>query len=1409
MKRRQRVAALLAVIMMLSYVNVFADMQERLPVGGLDYVQVSHTSNDNGENILPSAQVSFTKVKNEHNPPVAGDNHTTEFYDLLLTDSLGEKAEGSISQAEANKTPGDKATIKLEDYLEDRNEFKNGRLYELKVQPGHNHVSDDGERWTKAPLNSATKDPVKYFVTDLNTIAREKEDNIEVVWEYIPGATYKLVYIAKEANNKNEVDGVENNVAGVGSNSVTLKANDMNVFTEGGIRKVKFTIDDTIPGQKYSAYVIVTGISGTFIKDSWSNVGVNTTTPKIAHATRSIKLNITNIGKNRIELSWNVRSWMTSEIEMVKIWRKVEGERNYTLIGTMNNADLTATDTGRFEHDEPKKTSLYYVEFFIKGESNTIKTNEEPYVPYELREQPLKPQVPEPFNSSISLEELSTTKNNYLVKNDDVTVDKMKDNTFHTKSLSPLQVQLVWDAPMKKNENGKTVPEHEMLYDIWVTESNEQLDDTATKPILENFSIPEGQDDSLIKTQASKEVVGFKTLLTQYTTNTGSVRNLLSNKTYYIKIVAKRDYSGTLVESQPTVVAITIDKNGDISKPPVLAKPPLRVQEGGIEQNAITIEWLEKWYEIKAKDPSKYSADDKEYFLAKMWNSVVYTGGIPHIKFKAGDNLTEHRLINENELKAVKSVTPNYGTDYEDREVNLGEDVKYEVKPILYDDVIAVLKEESPEVTTSGAIGIEKWIIENESDSIDGWTTITPSDVNHNDGLPWKDYKVAGLKANTRYVILIRAYRTLEDGTKLMQTFPSFVIATTDSDFKEPEAKPMVPVLNPNGVTDSSVSVWWQYNEDFNYEIVYSRLDDPEAAISWPVEISTVPGEDNYVSNGAKAQVTITGLMPETTYNVWIKAKQKVGIEKSAWSNPVTQTTLSIEKPDVPRGLGPAAYQSILEIGQDFAPVTGDYITVEWLKDVEDVADVEATDKGLKTYSYVLEFANNPEFLDAIVVNTSDAGEGSYEVLAKNMVKFTGLDANKPYYVRVKTVLTFTDPESKREIVKESDFCATVRIMTKTSDGEYDGGDNDNIVIYPEAIVDSYTNGVWTKEIVDTAKIISQIQNSNNYFLSVTMENYKNKYDADIRRLKMPKNIVDALINQGMALKVITNVGIYEIPGKTLRFYSNQYSARDMVQFDFTKATTTNLSAIGRSYPETFVKGERFAVMFRGSNKNTVVQKLDDYMKVKLKLELVGQYNFANINTYMYSYNTNTWSKQNPVIETQTDSYFVYSTPYTGLHVLYERVTTTSSSNTTYIMNELKAAYDIRGLGEIYSKQDYVEGNQYIQLLMGIAQNKSSIDLTASVTNDLRNKARTSGIYISQSSGMVTKEQAIAGVVKLYELKQGYQVKPSKVTLTGVSSTYKDAVGKAYALGLIDETINPSGKITYSELCDWIIQVIE
>ena len=112
--------------------------------------------------------------------------------------------------------------------------------------------------------------------------------------------------------------------------------------------------------------------------------------------------------------------------------------------------------------------------------------------------------------------------------------------------------------------------------------------------------------------------------------------------------------------------------------------------------------------------------------------------------------------------------------------------------------------------------------------------------------------------------------------------------------------------------------------------------------------------------------------MPDTTYNVWIRAKQKKGDKVSSWSNPVTQTTNTIGIPDVPRGLGPAAYQSILELGLDFKPVASDYITVEWIKDVNDIKEETTNEKSRKIYSYILEFADNPEFLDALSITVSD-----------------------------------------------------------------------------------------------------------------------------------------------------------------------------------------------------------------------------------------------------------------------------------------------------------------------------------------------------------------------------------------------------------------------------------------------------
>lgn len=1405
MKIKKRVAGLLACVMLIGSTNVLGNVQDRLPQDGIEPIVVKHTINTGTGDIIPSAQITFKRATNSgtsNNP--RDDKSEAEYYNFILDDISGETITSDRLRATAGQTS---YTVNIEDYLSNINDFKNGTLYKVAVRPGHLHY-DDQNREYEAPLSNTSSDPVKYFLTDFNTIMRERNDEIEVLWEYIPGATYKLVYIDKDVTTKAGVDGTDGSQqTGVGTQIVTLTEDDIQTVTEGGVKKVKYIIPNTIPGQKYSAYVVVNNISSSFLRDKWENVGKNIDTPKIAQASRSVSLNIFNIGRNRIELKWQLGAWADNNtLKTTKIYRKTEGETAYTLVGTLNNASLNPRDPGKFEHDEPTKKSLYYVEFIFTGPNGdeSLFTKEVEYTPYELREQPLKPQVPNPYSDSVKDKE-GFEKNDYLVTGDDVSVDKMKPNTFYMQSKDPLTLQLVWDAP--KKSDGKI--EYEMKYDIWVAEEEATLDDELIEPIIKDLSMSENVNDELIYKQDNKTVIGFKTLLTEYITSQGNVKPLISNKTYYIKIVAKRNYSGTYSISQPTIVAITVDKNGDIFTPPVLAKPPLRIQENGISTESITIEWLEKWYEITANNPNNYT-DEDEYFFSRLWNSTVYTGGSPAIKFKAEADLKEHILKTQNDVEVVKSIVgSNYSKDYRDREVTLGNDVKYEVKTLLYDDVLKKIKDQNTSMSTPSSITLEKWIVQNESDTVEGWSTITPGNAEHSDHLPWKEYKVTGLEPNTRYIILVRAYRVLDTGEKLTQTFPSYVIGTTISEFESPEPIPTVPVLNPNGVTDESVSVWWTYNEDFDYEIVYSRLEDPNTATAWEFTISDKPGDKNYVSNGAKAVVTITGLMPDTTYNVWIRAKQKEGKEVSSWSNPVTQTTNTIENPDAPRGLGPAAYQSILGLGLDFPAVSSDYITVEWIRDVEDIEGENANSH--KVYSYVLEFADNVEFLDSFTVTTggADGGseEGSYEILDKTMVKFNGLEANRPYYVRAKTVLTFTDPETGRQIIRESQFTRYVKIITKTSDNEYDGGENDNIVIYPEAIIETYKNNIWTLEIVDNAKIITEIQAKKDYYFTINMELYKNQYDAKVRTIKMAKSVLDTLINQSMALKIKTKVGVYEIPAKTLAYYSNMHSAKDVVQLDLTTASLADIYTYQRSYPEMLVKGERLEIRFKGDNRTTTVNKLDGYAKVKLKLDTVESYRYKDLYTYTYYYDLAYWAKANYTIETLKDTYLTYQTAQLGLFALYEKAIT-NSNNMTYVMSKLNNDYNINGLGSTYFSKDYVYRDQYVALVMGIAQNKSSIDLTQKPSSETLNQAKSLGIYVSNNSGAITEEQAIAGIVKLYELRTGYRVKPSNASFSNVSSNYREAVRKAYALGLITD-INPQGKVTYAKLCDLIAQVIE
>ena len=182
MKIKKRVAGLLATIMIVNATSVFGNTQNRLPSDGISPIVVNHTLNTSTGDISPTAQITFKKATNtaDNQPNENPINYESEatFYSFILNDINGKK----IVSNRFNSTGKDIYVENIEDHLVNINDFKNGNLYKVEVEPGHFHY-DSENRPYDAPLSSATKNPYKFFLTDFNTIMREKNDEMEVVWE--------------------------------------------------------------------------------------------------------------------------------------------------------------------------------------------------------------------------------------------------------------------------------------------------------------------------------------------------------------------------------------------------------------------------------------------------------------------------------------------------------------------------------------------------------------------------------------------------------------------------------------------------------------------------------------------------------------------------------------------------------------------------------------------------------------------------------------------------------------------------------------------------------------------------------------------------------------------------------------------------------------------------------------------------------------------------------------------------------------------------------------------------------------------------------------------------------------------------------------------------------------------------
>lgn len=1394
MSKKKGLSWLLTGIMVLNLIpiNLLADSQN--PVNNLFVRGVGHINKgDVDGNIHP-------KVVTEWSKPIAGeDGHNATYYQFEVTESLtsgsrylSEKVNVDVGANSFSKDIGEYYFGATDNGSLDSNAFRigNGKVYKVGINARHTHTitRPDGSKHQVVAPNTGIQE-YKHILTDFNTQLRDSNGELELVWEYVPGATYRIVYLAGDKNTKGDIDGSNSGDTPKTVRELTdSEVQDM-LFKQNGETKVSYKLKDTKPGQIYSAYVEVIDIKNAKLQVPFGDVIKNKANdvngPKIVKGIPALEIKISDVSNDLIKISWDNNSWavLTDTLQRILVYGRAESKDEYKLLASKNN-DVTSTIKSIII-DRPKETTYYYIDFIFidsSGKEYKIQSKIEPYTLEELIEIPLKPRVPKPYGSNTKIKD-AKDKKNYVVKNDDIDYrsKELKDRTFTVKTGDRNSIQLVWDAPIKSNTNNV---DYSIKYDIWVTENKELLNSlTSIEPVISDLKIEEGDTASSIQTIKGRDVVGLKTSIDKYTNKFGESKPIDTNKTYYIAIVAKKEYGKIVEISDTALVSIGVDKDGDIFQPPVVGKMPLKIDS--VSKDSISIAWLDNWYDIIAKNPDNFG-DDR--IVAAIGSSSVYLdrGNKLPIQYTDADGRERVELLDRDKLDYVISEINKidkslYSDNYYERYNSLGNDIGYEVKYYKHSDVVDKLDDYS----------LEEWIVKNDSDSTDGWSDIKAVVEKDENGKSWLKHSVSGLKPNNRYIILLRAYRYI-DGVKIAQTFPSYIMGTTENDFKPTEPTPVVPNLSLEGKTDTSLSVSWKYNYDFDYELVYSRKDAVEQAKSVTIDISTVVGSDNYVADGGKAVVDIRGLFPDTYYNVWLRVKQKSGGLISDWSSPLRVKTGEFLAPPKPKGFGVVSKQTLIDLGINQEPISDEYITVEWLRDIDDIDGLHEDGSLKKEYSYIVEFADNEEILDSLIVDTNEFKGKDAEAIRKNIVKFNGLYANKPYYMRVKSRITIKDTEAKLERSKESEFTDILRVITKTSENEYDGGDNDNIIVFDKDIEETYNSGVWTIEILNTSKVLSDILKSDEYYYTVDMGLYSGKIDANVRRVIIPKPILEALDNNKMCLRIVTNNSKYDIEMKSIKEFNSKVSIKDKVEFNLENIIAYDIRDILNTSQYSFISGEKLSIK---DTKGNSVTQFDSPIKVSNK---VKEFNGNTCYTY-----TNTWNKLKSTDTIYSgNKYKEYNTLDVGIYSIFKEYLANSNDLTTKNMEIIKKTYGVGELGNRYSKYSKVHANQYVNLLLGIANNSEKIVISGEVNKD---KASKSGIYTDKVYDYITVEQALHGLVRLHEIVNGYSLPDTKkIDSSGV---YKQSVNKAYTFGLIDSKVSLTGNISVANLCDWLYEL--
>ena len=225
-------------------------------------------------------------------------------------------------------------------------------------------------------------------------------------------------------------------------------------------------------------------------------------------------------------------------------------------------------------------------------------------------------------------------------------------------------------------------------------------------------------------------------------------------------------------------------------------------------------------------------------------------------------------------------------------------------------------------------------------------------------------YTATGLHAETTYHVYVRANCDVDDNSDWVHTtFTTLVSCPAPEEL----TAPALTITN-----NSAVITWTERGSAEAWEVVVSQT-----AVTDFTSATAVPVTEN--------THTATGLDPETTYHVYVRANCDVD-DNSQWTHATFTTVASCPVPD---GLATSA-------------ITGNSATITW--------------NGYTASNWTLEYATSSSFTGATSVTVND----------NPTADLTGLAAQTTYYVRVKAVCEDDAESAYSSIISFATTCAAI-----------------------------------------------------------------------------------------------------------------------------------------------------------------------------------------------------------------------------------------------------------------------------------------------------------------------------------------------------------------------------------------------